>query len=60
MLEFSDAPYQFFPAKPNSLVRWLTRRVNRKWVLQGRNHRISEIQITGATDSIREIREQGG
>lgn len=59
MLEFSDAPYRFFPAKPNSLVRWLTQRANRKLVLRGGNHRIKEIQISGATKKVRELREHG-
>lgn len=51
MLEFSDAPYQFFEPKPNRFITWLARQVNRAFILSGKNHRIKEVQISGDTES---------
>ena len=59
MLEFSDAPYQFFEARPSPFLIKIARSVNGKFILPGKNHRISEIRIEGATDLPREIIESG-
>lgn len=59
MLEFSDAPYQFFEPKPSKPVIGLARLVNRLFVLPGKGHRISEIQVDGAIDELKEAREEG-
>lgn len=56
MLEFSDAPYQFFEAKPSRPVIWLARTVNRHFVLPGKNHRIDEIKIAGKLKELATLR----
>lgn len=60
MLDFSDAPYQFFPAKPNPFFMWLCRQVNRAWILPGANHRIREVAYAGETEALRELSRRGG
>ncbi|MDF1850013.1 MAG: lysophospholipid acyltransferase family protein [Verrucomicrobiales bacterium] len=59
MLEFSDAPYQFFEAKHNRFITWLARQANRGFVLRGGNHRISELRIDGQTEAVREAQTRG-
>ncbi len=59
MLDFCDAPYRFFPARPSLLMMALCRWVNSRWVLHGPNHRIREIEIEGAIDAVREIEKRG-
>ncbi|MEM9018075.1 MAG: lysophospholipid acyltransferase family protein [Verrucomicrobiota bacterium] len=50
MLEFSDAPYRFFEAKPSKPLIWLSRWLNRVLFLPGKNHRIAEIEVQGGED----------
>jgi 1-acyl-sn-glycerol-3-phosphate acyltransferase len=45
MLEFSDAPYAFYPAKPNRLFLRLGRCVNRHISLGSKIHRIRRIEV---------------
>jgi 1-acyl-sn-glycerol-3-phosphate acyltransferase len=59
MLEFSDAPYQFFEARPSPFLINVARFINGKFVLPGKKHRITDIRIEGATDLPREIFESG-
>lgn len=59
MLEFSDAAYKFFPAKPSPLIIRLTRRFNQIAVLPGKNHRIRGIEIKGDLDAIKAEQEKG-
>lgn len=59
MLEFSDAPYQFFPPRPSAPVIWAGRQVNRFLALPGKNHRISELKFEGEFDSLRERQQKG-
>lgn len=59
MLEFSDAPYQFFEPKPSRLVIALTRLVNRYFVLSSAEHNIREVQIGGALDALEKAQEEG-
>jgi 1-acyl-sn-glycerol-3-phosphate acyltransferase len=59
MLEFSDAPYRFFEAKPSPPLIRLGRELNRRIILPGKNHRISEIVISGETDALREAKDSG-
>ena len=47
MLDFSDAPYQFFPAKPKRSVQWLLKQANRRMFLPGPNHRIRQLELSG-------------
>ncbi len=58
MLEFSDAPYQFYPPKPNPVVAWLARQVNRHFALPGPNHRIGSIRLSGG-EAVRELSAKG-
>ncbi len=59
MLEFSDAAYRFFPAKPSPFFIRTGRALNRYLVLPGKNHHISEIRVEGATEALREARARG-
>ncbi|QTN33858.1 1-acyl-sn-glycerol-3-phosphate acyltransferase [Akkermansiaceae bacterium] len=59
MLEFSDAPYRFFEAKPSAPLIWLGRRLNRGLILPGANHRIREISVSGEMDELEESRRNG-
>ncbi|MEM7316320.1 MAG: 1-acyl-sn-glycerol-3-phosphate acyltransferase, partial [Planctomycetota bacterium] len=59
MLEFTDAPYEFFPAKPNSFLLWLGRLFNQRRNLPSHRHLISEFEIRG-TDRLVEARRLGG
>lgn len=58
MLDFSDQPYQFFPPKPNRLVIAVARFLNRRFVLPGRAHRISDIEIRNA-DRVADLVQSG-
>ncbi len=59
MLEFSDAPYQFFGAKPSRPLISLARWVNGNFIVPGNGHLIKEIQIEGALDEIQEAQKSG-
>lgn len=59
MLDFCDAPYRFFPARPSMIIMSLCRWVNARWGLPGPNHRIRHLEIGGAIDAIREIERRG-
>ena len=59
MLEFSDAPYRFFEAKPSAPVIALGKFVNRHVFLKAANHRVAEIQIGGATGEVKECVGRG-
>ncbi len=58
MLEFSDAPYQFFPAKPSRLVQRICERANRHLVLPGPNHLVKGMEINGG-EGLRELAASG-
>ncbi len=59
MLEFSDAPYQFFEAKPSRPLIWLGRTLNRHFVVPGSNHLIKELIVEGDTESPRKAIKNG-
>lgn len=59
MLEFSDASYQFFEAKPSRPIIAASRIVNRHFVLPGQNHLIKKIQIDGDRERVRHLKEMG-
>lgn len=59
MLDFSDAPYRFFEARPSPPLIWLGREMNRRFILRGPNHRIDEIHVDGAVGKIYEARNRG-
>ena len=46
MLEFSDIPYQFYPAKPNALVIWLGRLINQRINLPSERHLIKAVDVS--------------
>ena len=56
MLEFSDAPYRFFEARPSAPLIRLGRALNRHVFLPGPNHRIREISVDGETDALRDAK----
>lgn len=59
MLEFSDAPYRFFEARPSAPLIRIGRALNRRVFLPGPNHRIREISVCGETDALQEARSKG-
>lgn len=59
MLDFCDAPYQFFPARPSAIVMALCRFGNARFGLPGPNHRIRAVRLTGAVEALREIERRG-
>ena len=59
MLEFSDAPYQFFPAQPSRLVMGLIRQLNNCYILKNANHRIAERVIEGELDAVKQLHKDG-
>ena len=59
MIEFSDAPYRFFEARPSPFLIGLGRTLNRHLILPSSGHRISEIRLEGETEMIREAMEKG-
>ncbi|MDF1862700.1 MAG: hypothetical protein P1U87_20960, partial [Verrucomicrobiales bacterium] len=59
MLEFSDAPYRFFEAKPSPSLIWLGRMINHRFVLPGKNHRITDFRVEGDTEAPRQCLENG-
>lgn len=58
MLDFSDAPYQFFPAKPSRLVQRLCEQANRYVFLPGPNHLVKDLEISGG-EGLRELAADG-
>ncbi len=59
MLEFSDAPYRFFPAEPSPFLIRVGRALNRSFILPGKNHRIAELRLDGAIDAVSDARAAG-
>jgi len=59
VIEFSDAPYRFFEAKPSAPLIGISKVVNRHVILRGPNHRISEIQLEGELEMLRESMAKG-
>ena len=59
MLEFTDAPYEFYPARPNRFLMWFCREVNRRISLGKPQHRITEVEVRGQ-EHLEEARGRGG
>lgn len=59
MLEFSDASYRFFPAKPSPFLIRVGRTLNRHFIVPGVNHLVKELQIEGDADALIECRSRG-
>ncbi len=59
MLEFSDAPYRFFEARPSAPLIRLGRALNRHVFLPGPNHRIREISISGESEALQDAKRSG-
>ena len=59
MLEFSDAPYRFFEARPSGPLIRLGRELNRRLILPGKNHLISDIVISGETGALKDCSKNG-
>lgn len=59
MLDFADAPYRFFPARPSLLIMELGQMVNSHYLLPGRHHRVSKVEVDGAVDTVRKIAARG-
>ena len=45
MLDFSDKPYQFFPPERRRVVTAIVKQLNRRFVLPGKKHLISKIEL---------------
>jgi hypothetical protein len=59
VLHFSDKTYEFYPSKPNQLVIWLARQVNRRISLPCKRHRIRKVEVSGG-ERLREACERPG
>lgn len=59
MLDFRDAPYQFFEPRPRPLVIALARQANRFLVLPGKNHRIRSVDLSGELEALETARARG-
>jgi hypothetical protein len=59
MLEFSDAPYRFFEARPSAPLIRLGRALNRHLFLPGPNHLIRDLSIDGDLEALAETRGKG-
>jgi len=59
MLEFSDAPYRFFEPRFRPALVPAARWYNRRIVLPGREHRVTELRLEGAEAEIRDLARRG-
>ncbi|MCB1236052.1 MAG: 1-acyl-sn-glycerol-3-phosphate acyltransferase [Verrucomicrobiae bacterium] len=59
MLDFSDAPYRYFPPKPSRALMWLGGQVNRRRLLPSPAHRVAEIRLEGEAERARELARRG-
>ena len=59
VLEFSDAPYRFFEARPSAPLIRLGRALNRHLFLPGPNHRIRDLSMYGNLEALAEARGNG-
>jgi 1-acyl-sn-glycerol-3-phosphate acyltransferase len=59
VIQFSDAPYQFFEAKPSPFLIRCGRVMNQRFFLPGPNHQIKEMVLDGAKEEIREAIAKG-
>ena len=59
MLDFADAPYRFFPAKPSLLIMELGQMLNSHYFLPGENHLVRKVFLSGASDEVRRISAKG-
>ena len=59
VLEFSDAPYRFFEARPSAPLIRLGRALNRHLFLPGPNHRIRDLSMDGNLEALAEARGNG-
>lgn len=59
MIDFADAPYRFFEAKPSPFLIRIGRGLNRHFILPGPNHRIQEVLVDGEIEPIREAKAKG-
>jgi 1-acyl-sn-glycerol-3-phosphate acyltransferase len=59
VLEFSDAPYRFFEARPSAPLIRLGRALNRHVFLPGPNHRIRDLSVDGDLEALAEAQGNG-
>ena len=59
VIQFSDAPYRFFEAKPSPFLIRCGRAMNRSFFLPGPNHRIREMVLEGEMEQVREAQAKG-
>lgn len=59
VLEFSDAPYRFFEARPSAPLIRIGRALNRHVFLPGPNHRIRDLSMYGNIEALAEARGNG-
>jgi 1-acyl-sn-glycerol-3-phosphate acyltransferase len=59
VIQFSDAPYRFFEAKPSPFLIRCGRVMNRSFFLPGPNHRIREMVLNGEMEQVREAQAKG-
>ncbi len=59
VIQFSDAPYQFFEARPSPFLIRISRKVNHTFILPGPNHRIREVVVDGEVEQILDAKASG-
>jgi 1-acyl-sn-glycerol-3-phosphate acyltransferase len=59
VIQFSDAPYRFFEAKPSAFLIPCSRIINRSLILPGPNHRIREMVMDGEIGQVRDAQASG-
>ncbi len=59
MLEFTDAPYRFFPPKPLPPLMRVCRWANRRWFLPRKPNWVTDFTLGGAVDAVRTRRKAG-
>ncbi|MEM0897405.1 MAG: 1-acyl-sn-glycerol-3-phosphate acyltransferase [Verrucomicrobiota bacterium] len=59
MLDFKDAPYRFYPAKPNPFIMWIGSWLNRKFFLPGVENRVEGVEVSGAIEAVRDLKKNG-
>ena len=59
MLDFSDAPYRFYSAKPNQLIMWMSRWINRKFFLPHPDNKVTSVEVSGAIEAAQKLKAQG-
>lgn len=59
MLDFADAPYRFFPARPSLLIMEVGQMLNAHYFLPGKHHRVRRVELSGASEQVKALMDRG-